>query len=143
MNDMQKVMRKVLNARNFIYLSIYLFITGCATTRSNRDSSTLYYQEKHSSKSGFSSIIINSFYDDKYKDKILALVTVNGVCILGKYENENILPIEIKTIPNNKYKIEISSPGLLPLKIKKLRIKKGDSIVINAYLKEDTRPIVD
>ena len=143
MKDMQKAMPRVLSARNFIYLFIYLFISGCATVKNNDESSHLYLQKKFRSKSGFSSIVINTFYDDKSKTKVLAAATANGIYFPSEYQDEKILPIVIKTIPDNKYKIRVFSPGLLSLKIKSLKINKGDSIVINAYLKEDTRPIVD
>ncbi|WP_425656588.1 hypothetical protein [Tenacibaculum ascidiaceicola] len=143
MKDMQEVMQRVLNVRSFIYLVIYLFINGCATVKNHNESSHLYHQKKFKSKSGFSSIVINTFYDDKSKTKVLAAATANGIYFPSKYQDEKILPIVIKTIPDNKYKINIFSPGLRSLKIENLKISKGDSIVINAYLKEDTRPIID
>ncbi len=133
-------MQKVLNV---IVLFTYLFINGCATVKNNDESSHLYHQKKFRSKSGFSSIVINTFYDDKSKTKVLAAATVNGIYFPSEYQDEKILPIVIKTIPDNKYKIKVFSPGLLSLKIESLKINKGDSIVINAYLKEDIRPIVD
>ncbi len=145
MKDLIK-MRKEVNVIRYISLLFVLFVISMCTTIKNVNKeplSTLYKIERLKSKSGFSKIIVKSYIDDEYKDiQVLSTVIINDIYLANTYTKDSIFT-EIKVRPSKKYRIKVFSPGLLTLKIKDLYIKERDSIVINAYLKEDNRPIYD
>ncbi len=145
MRDLIK-MRKEVNVIRYISLLFVLFTIPMCTTIKNVNKeplSTLYKIERLKSKSGFSKIIVNTYIDDKYKERIYSFVIVNDICLFPKYEKDSIFPIQIETISSKKYNIQVSSMGFLSLKIKDLYVKERDSIIVNAYLKEDNRPTYD
>ncbi len=143
----KKMKIKILKGvRGYIYLVFILFtISMCSTIKEvNREPlSTKYEIKRLKSKSGSSKIIVNSYSDDKYKDKITTVVTINNICFLNRHIGDSILPIKTKVIHSKKYEVGVFSVGFLSLKIKDLYVNKRDSIVINAYLKENNRPIYD
>ncbi len=139
-------MRKEVNVIRYISLLFVLFtISMCSTIKEvNREPlSTKYEIKRLKSKSGFSKIIVKSYIDDEYKDiQVLSTVIVNDIYLASTSIKDSMFT-EIKVRPSKKYRIKVFSPGLLTLKIKDLYIKERDSIIVNAYLKEDNRPTYD
>lgn len=134
MKDMQEAMRKVLNVNKLICVYICLLIFGCSSS-------------KESFNKNFSNYTVNKFKSDRRSIKINAL---------DKGFPYDTIPSPLIIINNlyfgetsffrpkvGKHNIEIASPGKVSVIIKDLVVKKGDSIVINAYLKDDPTPIVD
>lgn len=140
MKDTLEGVRKALNVHKIIILTIIgVVLISCAAHRPDKVDST-YTLKKYRSKSGFSSIVLYA-YDFHLKNKMTANVSVNDVYFYIDYKNKQIHPLKIKTIPSRKYNVEVSSIGMNTVKIKDLYVEKGDSIVINAFLKEDKTPL--
>lgn len=143
MKDIVNQAKKALSVKHTVFLLTLVFITSCGVKRYDVVDNT-YDIKRFKSKSGYSSININSF-DFKTKDKISPWININDVALeyvfneKGNFTN----PLQIKVIPNNHFNIEIYYLRRHTVKIKELYLKDGDSIVINAYLKEDTRPIIN
>lgn len=130
---MQEVMRKVLNVRSFIYLFIYLFITGCYLSKKTvSDVSSSYEIKKFKSFGNW--ITINAFDKGAPYGEIPPLIIINNL-YFTKTNSFNI--------GQGKHTIEIGFIGKVSVNIEELRVKENDSIVINAYLKDDPTPIVD
>ncbi|MGG8498152.1 hypothetical protein ACQY1Q_17260 [Tenacibaculum sp. TC6] len=133
MKDMLKAMRKVLNVHSFIYLFIYLFITGCYTNRIKVTQNN-YSIKKFKSSDNW--ITINAYDNEISYGTLIPIIKINKLYFL----NEGIKTFNVE---DSNYNIQISHFGKIPINIKNLVVKKGDSIVINAYLKDDPTPISD
>jgi hypothetical protein len=122
-----------------------LFILSCASNKIQQQNfSNKYKIHSFKSKSGLSTISIDNFHDTNsgQKDwKALAFININGVLLENKIINNKMDPYYTKVESGKKYDILVYSPGLLPLRMNNLKIKKGDSLVIKTYLKEDNRPL--
>ena len=129
---MLKTMRKVLNVHSFIFLFICLLTIGCYSSKKIMEISDYSIKKFKSSRK---SITINTFDKGFPYDTIRnPLITINNLY----FGNTNFFRPK-KGIHN----IEIDFIGKIPIKIKDLVVKEGDSIVINAYLKDDPTPISD
>ncbi len=131
---MQKAMRKVLSVNKLIYIFICLLVFGCSSSREN-------FINK------FSNYTVNKFKSNRRSIKIN---------VLDKGFPYDTIPSPLIIINNlyfgetsffrpttGKHSIEIAALGKISVIIKDLIVKKGDSIVINAYLKDDPTPIAD
>ena len=131
---MQKVMQRVLNVRNFIYLVIYLFMIGCVTQKKVLTERSEYKIKTFKTSNLYHSWInIKTYYKD-FDEIIPALVKINNLYFTKK---------TIFDVGEGKHNISIDFVSTIGIKIEDLKVSKGDSIVINAYLKDDPTPIVD
>lgn len=132
---MQKAMQKVLNARNFIYLFTCILIMSCHTSKNtinNKIPSSSYEIKKFKSFGNW--ITINAFDKGAPYGKIPPLIIINNL-YFTKTNSFNV--------GQGKHTIEIDFIGKISANIEELIVKENDSIVINAYLKDDPTPIVD
>ncbi|WP_348743582.1 hypothetical protein [Tenacibaculum sp. 190524A05c] len=81
------------------------------------------------SKDRFTSISIDN---DRTKKLITPFCFVNGVIIKSK---------SISVQYNSSHVIHILQLGYVSLKTKKIKVEKGDSLIINFYMKEFDRPL--
>ncbi|WP_386104248.1 hypothetical protein [Tenacibaculum geojense] len=117
------------------------FLVSCKVTKRATVVNGTYTFERHESKSRFSSINVEA-YDYEYKNGLNAGVTVNDVYFDIKFDKEKkIIPLQIKASPNNKFNVRVLFPSRHSVKIDEFYFKRGDSIIIKAYLKEDNRPV--
>ncbi|WP_428743461.1 hypothetical protein [Tenacibaculum sp.] len=126
-------MQKVLNVHSFIYLLTYLFITGCANSRVKVTQGNYSIKKFKSSDSW---ITINAYDNEISYGALTPIIKINKLY----FHNEGIKTFNVE---DSNYGIRISHIGKISIEIKDLVVKKGDSIVINAYLKDDPTPIVD
>ncbi|MDO6675329.1 hypothetical protein Q4517_07175 [Tenacibaculum sp. 1_MG-2023] len=138
MKDMQKVMRKVLNVNKVILFYFILFyLSSCSSVlnkRTKQINSSNYIIKSYKSKNGETLLKVNTFDKDFYSEPITPIVVLNNIHFL----NNNLFNVGV-----GKHNVEIAFIGKITINIKDLVIKQGDSIVINAYLKQDPTPIVD
>ena len=116
---MQKAMRKVLNAHSFIYLFIYVCITGCYTNRSKLAQNN-YSIKKFKSSDNW--ITINAYDNEISYGTLIPIIKINKLYFL----NEGIKTFNVE---DSNYNIRISHFGKMSIDIKNLVVKKGDSIV--------------
>ncbi len=134
---MQKAMQKVLNARNFICLFTCILIMSCHTSKNtinNKIPSSSYEIKKFKSSDNW--ITINAYDNEISYGKLIPIIKINKLYFFND-------GIKTFNVVESKHNIQISHIGKIPITIKDLVVKKGDSIVINAYLKQDPTPIVD
>ncbi|MGG8495377.1 hypothetical protein ACQY1Q_03090 [Tenacibaculum sp. TC6] len=128
-------MPKVLSVRKLIYLSVCLAITGCYTNKTvinNTTPSSSYEMKKFKSFGNW--ITIHTFDKGSPYGEISPVIIINNL-YFTKVNSFNI--------GKGKHNVEIASISKIPIKIKDLVVKEGNSIVINAYLKDDPTPISD
>ncbi|MGG8498161.1 hypothetical protein ACQY1Q_17305 [Tenacibaculum sp. TC6] len=113
---------------------------SCKTTGNFDIVNDTYTLKKYKSKRGFSSITIKA-YDYEHKNDLNASVSINNIYYKIKFNGKNTIPLSIEAKPDNKFNVEVSLLSRYTVKIKEFYVKRGDSIVINAYLKEDNRPV--
>ncbi len=142
MKDLQKEQRKVLNViRSTILFLMMFLIFSCKAVRSDLVDD-MYDLQRYKSKTGFSGVIVNAF-DDETKTRLPALIYVNGVMFLMRFDQESkVIPQVIYISQNNDYSLEVSYLTMHTVKVKEFHLKSGDSIVINANLKADNSPII-
>ncbi|WP_143569724.1 hypothetical protein [Tenacibaculum agarivorans] len=124
-----------------ISISLILIFISCAASKeitSNRN----YTFDKHKSKNGYSTLILKA-YDYEYENQLGPRVYINDLYFDFSFDSESkiIKPFDVSVEQEGKYTIRFSYLGRLPVKIPDFFIKKGDSIVISAYLKEDPTPL--
>ncbi|WP_299005544.1 hypothetical protein [uncultured Tenacibaculum sp.] len=119
-----------------VILFIYLFITGCYTSKKTVSDTTSSSYEIKKFKSSDNWITINAYDNEISYGKLIPIIKINKLYFFDD-------GIETFNVEGSKHNIRISHIGKIPITIKDLVVKKGDSIVINAYLKDDPTPIVD
>ncbi|MGG8498159.1 hypothetical protein ACQY1Q_17295 [Tenacibaculum sp. TC6] len=140
MNVTLKMVQKVLSANKILFLLfISNIIISCVAHKKHEINNDTYTFKKYKSSTGFSSIIINA-YDYENKNKINAAARVNSIYFSSTIKKDK-QPLQVEITPNNSFKVEVFLPSRYTVKIKEFYVKRGDSIIINAYLKEDNRPV--
>ena len=140
MNDMQEVMRKVLSVSLLLLVSS---VISCKSVRNDIVDKTYKLEKFKSKQTDFSSIVINA-YDFEMKKELAGIVYVNNVVFFMDFDRKNkVKPLVVTPNTDNYFDVEISYIRRHTVKVDKFFVKRGDSIVIDAYLKEDKRPIVD
>jgi len=86
----------------------------------------------------FSSYIqINTFSFESKKQKLPAFYRINGILFQSSdFAEEFILPVM-----RGSYRIEVGYIGKEELILKKLEVEKGDSVIVQFYLKDDLEPL--
>jgi len=120
---------------------LLLFASGCATNK-NLKTSEKYIFERFKSKNGYSTLILKA-YDYEYENQLSPRIYINDLYFDFSFDSESkiIKPFNVPIEQEGKYTIRFSYLGRLPVEIPDFFIKKGDSIVISAYLKEDPTPL--
>jgi len=138
MKDMRKVMQKVLNVNKIILFCFILFCLSSCSSIINKNArqinSSNYIIKSYKSKSGETLLKINTFDKDLYNESLTPIVVLNNIHFLKNH---------LFDVGIGKHNIKIGHPSKISIYIKDLVVKQGDSIVINAYLKDDPTPIVD
>lgn len=133
MKDLQKMMLKVKNVINLI---LVFFITSCTLNKiasNNNFKSEEYTLEKHKSSYKLTTQIIFKTFDFENKqERIPATLVINKVLVNNS---------EILNLWSGKHTLKALFIGKKTIDINNLIVKKGDSIVINAYLKDSTEPL--
>ncbi|MGG8498149.1 hypothetical protein ACQY1Q_17245 [Tenacibaculum sp. TC6] len=127
-------MQKVLSVRKFIYLFISLLIIGCVAQRKVFEKESEYKIKKFKTFSPYHSWINIKTYSKELQENIPALIKINNLYFTEK---------TIFDAGEGKHNISIDFVGTIGLKINDLKVNKGDSIIINVYLREDPTPISD
>ncbi len=137
---MQKAMPKAPNViKTLLIVTFLMFMVSCKVTKRPDVVDDTYTFEKYTSKSGFSSINVKA-YDYEYKNDLSPSVTINSIYYDINLDKKK-KTLSVRVSPNNKFDVEVFLLSRHTVKVKEFYIKRGDSIVINAYLKEDNRPV--
>ncbi len=138
MRDSVKIKQKVQNAIKYFYILLFLFtiIIGCVCKKNIIINEGEYKIEKYRTFDGLGAFINVKVYDKKgYNDSISRpIININNLFFNKK---------KVFNVGFGKHNIAIDLFGKLGLKINSLKVQKGDSIVIKAYLKDDDRPLYD
>ena len=128
------MVNQMLKGKNVIKLfCIFLFISCSASKVNNKKLNSWYEIKKIKSKNNETKIILNSYDYENKEERIAATIVINNV----------LLNSETIRVWPGKHSLEVICYSKLPIKINNLRVEKGDSIVINAYLKDSNYPIED
>lgn len=130
-NSVKKA-KKATSVNSFICLLICFFMVQCAVKKKKLVNNSVYEVKRFKTFDSFGSYINIKVLDNSLKESIPALVKINGLYFSKR---------KIFEADSGKYDIGVYFVGLFPLELSNLNLKKGDSIVINTYLKEDTRPL--
>ncbi len=134
---MQEMMQKVLNVNKIIYLFMFLMFINCGVKKISEQQKSEYSTEKFKTLDSLDSWITVKTYDNEISyGTLIPIIKINKLYFFDD-------GIETFNVEGSKHNIRISHIGKIPITIKDLVVKKGDSIVINAYLKDDPTPIVD
>ncbi|SFS32885.1 hypothetical protein SAMN04487906_0012 [Zhouia amylolytica] len=140
MKDIINQMLKVQNGHKkqlFIVMSIMIF--GCSSVKQTSIDSDEYdisrYQISNSLKSKNLNISIFDYVDRN--KRISGAIEINGVFI----NNQNLEDISLSVSTNKTYDISILYLSKKPININNLKVKKGDSIAINVFMKDSMEPI--
>ncbi len=137
---MQEVMRKAPNVTKIFLVSIFILQVACKAMRRPDVVDNTYTFKRYISKTGFSSINVKA-YDHEYKSDLNASVSINHIYHKIKFNKKKTTPLHVEVIPNKNFNVEVFLLSRHTVKVKEFFVKRGDSIVINAYLKEDNRPV--
>ncbi len=134
--------RKMQKGKSVIkYLFICLIIVSCKTANIQKVKSDIYVNKVYRSKSGYTGMNIKA-YDYEYKNELNAGVIVNEIYFDLSFNDKNELkPLYVKVLPNKKINIDVFFPSREVVKMRDFYLKKGDSMVIKAYLKEDNSSV--
>ncbi|WP_428742301.1 hypothetical protein [Tenacibaculum sp.] len=127
-----------------LILLFILNLTSCKAVRNDIVDNNYKLEKIKSKQTDFSSIVVNA-YDFENKKELAGIVYVNDVVFFMEFDEnkKKVKPLVITPNTNNYFDVEVSYIRRYTVKIDKFFVKRGDSIVINAYLKEDKRPIID
>ncbi len=130
---MPKRVLKALSANSSAYIILISLFFSCSGTRNtSKQEKSQYKIEKIKTFDSLGSWITIKTYDKRLKESIPAFVKINNIYFSEK---------KIFEVGEGKHSIGVYFVQLLPLELKNLNVKKGDSIVIKAYLKEDNSPL--
>jgi hypothetical protein len=136
MKGMRKKMLQVKNVTSLII--ILLFIFGCKLKEDalNKD---LYILKKYKSHSGLTKLVVKTF--DKYENEFPTILEVNGIIFQMKIKEKVLIPLELLIKNKHKIDVKIAAIGMKEINFKNMFLKKGDSIVIKVFLKENIKPL--
>lgn len=133
MKDIPKRVLKELNVNSYAYIILISLFFSCSGTRNtSKQEKSDYNIEKFKTFDSLGSWITIKTYDKRLKESIPAFVKINNIYFSEK---------KIFEVVEDKHSIGVYFVQLLPLELKNLNVKKGDSTVIKAYLKEDNNPL--
>ncbi|WP_440120741.1 hypothetical protein [Tenacibaculum sp. Ill] len=130
---MLKVTRKRLSIPKLWIIVLCIFLS-CKVKEIGSINTSNYTIKNYKSKNRETLLKVNTFDKGFYNEPITPIVVLNNIHFL----NNNLFNVGV-----GKHNVEIAFIGKITINIKDLVIKQGDSIVINAYLKQDPTPIVD
>lgn len=130
---MQKAKRKRLSIPKLWIIVLCVFLS-CKVKEIGSINSSNYIIKSYKSKSGETLLKINTFDKDLYNESLTPIVVLNNIHFLKNH---------LFDVGIGKHNIKIGHPSKISIYIKDLVVRQGDSIVINAYLKDDPTPIVD
>ena len=129
---MKDMVDQMLKGKNVIKLLIICLITSCSLNKinikKNSHVTNEYRLDRFKSNDGLTTQIIFKCYDfENKKTKIPAIIIINNV-----YLNSGLLNIGI-----GKHSLKALFIGKKSINISNLIVKRGDSIVIKAYMKDN------
>ena len=134
---MKDMVDQMLKGKNVIKLLIICLITSCSLNKINIKNSHVtneYSLDRFKSNGGLTTQIIFKCYDfENKKTKIPAIIIINNV-----YLNSGLLNIGI-----GKHSLKALFIGKKSINISNLIVKRGDSIVIKAYMKDNNTDFRD
>lgn len=116
-----------------ILLFIFFFTLSCSV-KNHVAKYSFYDLKKYKSKQNNTKIIIKTYDGDLYNEKITPYISMNNIYFF----KDSLFNVGV-----GKHDIEIGYISKESIKIKNLEIKKGDSLVIEAFLKRHNQPIID
>ncbi len=122
--------------KKLTFILIFCMTNVLISCKSNKDlvkDKGKYTIKKYKSQSGLTSITLNAY--DEIGNKFNPFVEVNDIFFQFKFNKNEIFPIVVSTKPDKKYNIVFHDIKSYDLKIK-TTTNKGDSLVINAHLRE-------
>ncbi len=132
------MVNQILKAQNAIKIIILFLITSCAINKINSKDKLItdqYSLMRYKSKKNYDTQVIIKCYDyENRKERITqAAIIVNNILLnSGKI-----------SVSSGRHTFKIGYLGKKTIKINKLIVKAGDSIVLNAYLKDSNHAIED
>lgn len=143
MKDITKITLKGLNViKYFLYFSAFLIFTNCNILKGDYYKTETYEIKREKSKYWTKLTQLNIIaYEYENKSKLIPVfsITINDIIINSAHMNS--IPNALIHLIPNKYDVEISFIGKETINIKNLLVKKGDSIVIKSFMKEDVTPL--
>lgn len=128
--------RKLIRALNKLTPIIALFfLISCSHETKGQVKNDSYNIEKYTSKIG-SHLKFQSFHSDDRKVRCYSIYRINGVI----FSNHNLNDLSYDVIEGN-YNISVGAVGKEWIDLKNIHVKKGDSLVIKFYLKDDTNSL--
>jgi hypothetical protein len=122
-------MLKVQNANILKTLFFFTLFISCSIQKQdkNKNDKSYYKIKKYKSNTNKTSLHVNTFDKDLYDEPMIPLIIINNI-YFSNTTNFNL------GIGKHNLKIDFISKN--SIEIKNMNIRKGDSIVINAYLKD-------
>lgn len=133
---MRKKMQQVQNVTSLFILLLLLF--GCKSKEIALNKN-LYIIKNYKSNSGLTKLVVKSF--DKYENELPTILEVNGIIFQMKIKEKVLMPLELIIKNNHKIDLKIAAIGMNEINLKNIFLKKGDSIEIKAFLKENKKPL--
>jgi hypothetical protein len=127
--------------QNILIIIGLCFLFGCSkVVTNNLYTGGRYKLNYYKTRDKLSTKIYCEFYNFELEnEKTIGIIKINGV----------FLPIptdyngQLVTVSHGNYKIETGFLGKKWTIIEKLKMNKGDSVVLKFYLEDDDRPLVD
>jgi len=131
---MEKQIQKAKSVIKIFFFNIVIILfVGCNSSKLI-DSKNENYEIKYlKTKNNLSSYIVINFFDsDNLNKKINASVNINGISLNRVYEFK---------VLSGSYNVRGSFVGKKHVLINNLKISKGDSIVLKAFMQDSDEPI--
>lgn len=127
----------VQDARKLFFLLIFSITFGCSTLNNSQPENFNYEIVKYKSSDNSNFLNIKAFSFENKTQKIPAYFRVNNLVFNPTGE----VPEFSMRIMEGNFQIEAGFIGKEEVKIKKLRAKRGDSIVLKIYLNDDPKSL--
>ncbi|UMB61194.1 hypothetical protein MHL31_03075 [Lutibacter sp. A80] len=118
-----------------VLFSTFLIFTNCNVLKDNYYKTETFEIIRKKSNDKTTQMIVNC-YDSLDESKIPAGILINGV-FFNPFPKNNVKAVLFPNI----FDVEIFYIGKQSIKIQKLSIKSGDSIVVNVHMKENLTPL--
>ncbi|WP_431006568.1 hypothetical protein [Tenacibaculum sp. TC6] len=132
MKDMLKAMRKVPSVNKLICLLISLIFVNCGINKIPQQQKSEYSLEKFKSLNSLDSWVTIKTYDKEiFQNTIPASIQINNLIFSEK---------KVFNVKAGKFDISVDFFNKVGLKIEKLKVEEGDSIIIKAHLRDYKGP---
>lgn len=134
MKDMLNQMLKALNVNTLKILFFFTLFISCSIQKQNKNinEKSFYKIKGYKSSTGKTSLHVNTFDLDLYNEPMIPLIIINNIY----FSNTTDFNLGI-----GKHNLKIDFISKISIEIKNINIRKGDSVIINAYLKDHSIPL--